>query len=707
MAVASQYEIPKYGSDGSTLHGWLMEARQEGEAWLKTQKPATNWPAAVALMEEGDAAEDSPVSNTTYPKAKRIARELVASLASFRHAGEYKVLWDNSLYDTAHLLTDLDVNWEITTQPGEAHRQVLQNAVVKGTGYWYEEWDANFWGPNKGDIRLSSIDPEDVTFVQLPRDRDIQRAYMVIIRYELPINLAKRIYSRINAAFAASLVPDQDSPSWLQKGLQKVQQFISPALRVAGRTRQNNAGSFPTVNIYHGYTMDGSVNEGLEPVTMGAYKTNWSYVVPCRGGEHATGIVNPATGAEWTRPAKWEDCLLFPLRRLTIWSNTGTAYDGSSPWWHGDVPLARTWFNDWPWQALGGSLVSDIRTMEQGIVSLMRGMEDSAAARLDPPALYDDGLVSRSWAENVNPRMAGVRAAAPLQSGMPIQYPVPPEYYNVPAFIPQFIEAQENRMDYITGARDLVAMAKAKQVPGADTLEKLLEMAGPIQQDLIRANEKPLTQLGEWRKAYYFQFFNAARVLRTRGPDDFDPQEWNYGPDRIQEIRDHGTYQFTSEMLTGKNLGETPNIRQKNLLKRMSEFRYEVTESGINEQHRMTTKLFYLQLMKEGFPISWWTFARIARIPNFGPPPNGTNNEMERWVAQQEMKIDLQVELQKEMMMEMGGAQMGAGANGGPPGDIPPVPDLDGPGRGRPQSYRTAPRMYTKDKGTRSGVTTA
>ncbi len=158
-------------------------------------------------------------------------------------------------------------------------------------------------------------------------------------------------------------------------------------------------------------------------------------------------------------------------------------------------------------------------------------------------------------------------------------------------------------------------------------------------------------------------------------------------------------------MLTGGSQG-TPQEMNKKLKKLISDFRYEVSQSGLNEIHRMTTKLFYLQLMKEGFPISWWTFAKIARIPNFGPPPFGTNTEMERWVAQQEMKIELQGKLQKEMQ-EMQGGPPGGGGQQGPPGEVPGVPNLDQKAKGRPQTYRNAPRMVQKDHGTRSTITTA
>lgn len=741
MAPTKSYTIPSYGSSVGELHGWLLEAQQEGAGWLAAQRPSRNWEAAVNLL-SGDMGgpDSSEMSNTTYPKAKRIFRELVASLASFQHEGEFKVLWDNAYYDQAHLLTDLDRNWFITTKANIAHRQAIQTALAKGTAYLVEEWDPMFWGPTKGDIVLRAFDPADVSFVQMPRDNNIQKAYMVILRYELPINLAKRMYRRINPGFAQSLQPDQQAPSWIQKGLDAVQQFISPALRVAGRTRQTAGGSFPTVNIYHAYTLDDSINLSPEPVTLGAFQTNWSYEVPFLGQPLPTGFTD-ADGTKLTRPALEKDCRLFPLRRLSIWSSTGVAYDGSSPWWHGETPVARLSFNDLPWEALGGSAITDVKSMEQGIVSLMRATEDSAAARLDPPVLYDDTVVSESWAQAFNPRLAGVRAKAPIMSGgSPILLPVPPGQYDVPQWIFQFIDNQEARMDYLTGVKDVAAIAKARQIPGADTLEKLLEMAGPIVQDMIRALEMPLQELGEWRKALFFQFYNGTRIIQTVGPDDYDPKEWNYLPDALKEkvlanfshlpqpqqeqAAQFGQFQFQPEMLGGTE--GTAESRMQQVFKLISQFRYEVTESGVNELNRMTTKLFYLQLMKEGFPISWWTFAKIARVPNFGPPPAGTNTEFERWVAQQHIKIELQGELQKEQAVAqaeaqsaiqgvMGGGVPGGGAPGGGGGDVQsageakPIPEpgqMGGHG-GRPQSYEAPPRMVQKDHGTRTTITTA
>lgn len=717
--MGSQYEAPPYGSSADHLLGWFLEAQQDGAAWLANQPGAKGWEQAMLTMTGPGSPGPANMSNLQYPKVKRQAKEMVDSLSSFRHEGEFKVLWDNSLYDTAHLLTQLDRHWYKSRMVNLAQRSALQYAVNLGTAYLYETWDPVAWGPDKGDIKLDAISPADVTFVQMPKDNDIQKAYVVLIRQEMPINLAKRLWMRTNPAFAASLTPDREQPSnsWVQRGLAKVQQFVSPALRAAGRTGQNDQMQSPTVDIYTAYTMDGSINLSPDAIRMGVYGTNWSYLVPSLGSPKGTGHINPQTGEEFTVPNKESDCLMFPLRRMTIFSATGIGYDGSSPWWHGEVPLARLWFNDVPWTGLGGSITADVQSLETGIVETLRLMEDSVAARLDPPAIVDD-IMATSWGDQINPRKAGVRARAPLsQIPAPIIYPFPPENYNVPPWIPAFVSEQEGRMDYITGVRDLVAMAKAKQIPGSDTLEKLMEMAGPIVQGMVRAMEEPLTQLGTWRKAYYFQFYNEARIINTVGPEDgaeqlaytqflsprlmellFTKKQLTLNGEPVERFEPKSSFQFTPGLMLPPGM---PIGQQKEKLKRLiTEFTYEVTESGINEINRMTTKLFYLQLMKEGFPISSWTFARIARIPNFGPPPEGTNTEYERWVAEQRIKIELQASLQEEM----NALNPMAAAGGGPP--APPGGGNGGAG-GRPQSYEESPRIVSKDGGARSTITTA
>jgi hypothetical protein len=266
-----------------------------------------------------------------------------------------------------------------------------------------------------------------------------------------------------------------------------------------------------------------------------------------------------------------------------------------------------------------------------------------------------------------------------------VDFPVPPEHYNIPSYIPEYLAESERRIDYITGVQDLSAIAKAQQIPGADTLEKLLEMAGPIVQDMIRAVEEPLTFLGELRKGYYFQFYTYPRILQLTN--------------RLGESAD---YDYMPDLLIPAIRGENLKTRNDRAKLYLHDFYYAVTQSGINELNRMTAKLFYLQLQKLGFPISWWSIAKVSQIPNFGPEPEGTNNELERYVAQQRIMAELAQDQ---------AAAMGAMAPDRTPqaGELPSggAQGAGGENRGRPQSLQQAPKLESKDGGTRSTVTTS
>ena len=659
--ATSDYEIPPFGTTGDRLLGWLLEAVSEGDSWLSTQRPAIEWEKVLDLLGPSNPSDDvKGISNTGYNRVERNARDIVSSLSNFRHDGEYKPRFDTKLYEQAHVLTKLDRNWYTETHAHTQYRSNIQNAVVFGTGYLYEDWDKEYWGTH-GDIRLQAIGPQDVTFLQLPRDHDIQKAYAVIIRDEMPLNLAKATYENI----ASNLSADRDKPGWLLKGLQALQRIMggSPLLRVAGQSRQNQTGSFPTVDIFHMYIVDRSINRAPTAITMGAPGTNWSYTVPALGDMLPTGIINPATGSEFTRPAEEADCRLFPLRRYAVFSRTAVSSDNSSPWWHGAVPLARTRFNDWAWNALGKSLLSDTRTMQDGVIALMRYIEDTAACSLDPPTLVDDQVAGEGFSKTFRLRKAGAKAYVSLQLGDIMKPALTPEYYKIQPQIFEWLKQQEGRIDHQMGTPDLVAIAKAKQVPGEGTLEKILEMAGPLVQDMMRSCEVPLHELGEWRKALYFQFYTRARIIQTVG-DDEKAEDFEYTPD----------------LLVQPIPGESIQSRQERTRLYLHQFKYHLTESGVNEMHRLVNRLAMLQLIKVGVPIDWWTIAKAWRIPNFGEEPEGTRTVMQRWIAQQH--------LVRELAEEMGGGQPGKGA-------------------GRPPTNQRPPQLVGKDGGSRQTVKTS
>lgn len=104
--------------------------------------------------------------------------------------------------------------------------------------------------------------------------------------------------------------------------------------------------------------------------------------------------------------------------------------------------------------------------------------------------------------------------------------------------------------------------------------------------------------------------------------------------------------------------------------------------------------MIFLQLWRDGrFPLDPYTLAEVLDVPNFGPPPSGTKNVIERWKAFQIESAAVMAEVQKLIQSEMQGGDMfsqlkniiGQAGNGniGRPPSGQQLPKLEGRPDGR------------------------
>jgi len=708
--MASQFLVPSLSSQEDVLLGWLQEAVREGETFIRNQTAATDFQKAKDIIAGISQNKiNKSLSNININMEKRLIRDIVATMSNLRPLWGYST--DNEeLEDNSVVLNKLLMSWYQTTFADRKIKKALQYAGAFGTAFIGPDWKSDFWTRGRGDIVLKVWSPENVLPIQLPEDHDVQRAYGVTLKEEVPINLARATFPTM----ANKIVPDRQSPSGLKKGIGKLSSFLSPVLNRFGvdqKSRKSLDTVFPTVDIYQTYIMDLSVNEGPDVMCMGEPGTNWYYEVPVLGSMIPDGT-NTA-GETLFRKATVEDAMIYPFRRLITWCNSGILRDGPSFWWHGKVPIVKLCMDIWAWEFLGYSMTRDLDSIQQSSNSLRRAMDDSAGARLRPALMFDDKSMSQSLVESVDTRVPGQAVGVDFSAGeRPMRPLLEAAYYDTPAWIPEMLNSNDEFMKYLSGVNDFSAIAKARQLPSSDTVEKIMEMAGPLVTDISREMEAALGELGEMLKCMFFQFYTAERRLQILGPDGITEQDNEY----------FKPASLVPSHLPNENRAAPPKSSNRERAKKyMDSFFFKITPNSLHQITQLTRKLLYIQLQKAGIPIDPWTMAEVMDLPNFGPPPEGTKNIMERWTAWERIKGELsahiaanaqEIQAASQLKSAIGaqGVVQALGSGGGNPGGggLPQPshsPALGDNPPGRPSGFSGSPELKQKDGGTRSTIT--
>jgi hypothetical protein len=227
------------------------------------------------------------------------------------------------------------------------------------------------------------------------------------------------------------------------------------------------------------------------------------------------------------------------------------------------------------------------------------------------------------------------------------------------------------------------ALARARQLPSADTLEKFFEAMGPIVQDRSRNAEKSLRALGEMVKCMFFQFYNSHRIIGQLGEQGVVDETFDYNPESL---------------IPAPIVGEKPWQHMARIRHHCNNFRFHVTPNSLHQITQMSRQLILLQLQKSGFPLDPWTIGKAFDLPDLGPEPKGTKNIIERWVAWTRMRGEIQTEIAVAAQSQMEGAQANQQMKAAAEHLAPPQP------QGRPSSGQAMPQMKQKDGGTRTTV---
>jgi len=684
-----EWQVPSASSPEDKIIGWVNEATEEGLAWCKNQRGYPDWNRALNILagrEDLSMTETNYRSKVSTNRLKRNTREITSTLAKLRPLWGYYS--DNRAFsDKAELFNKIVRFWYLKQAVDRSVKESLDYAAATGKGWLRPVYRRTMYGTGKGDIYLKTYGAPSVLPVQLPQNNDWQEAYAVTIMEEMPVAMAHGMFPQ----HQHRLRPVTNRYWYMNDGVRKavVGNWMARAFGKIRRTSDETALSDLLVPIRYTYILDlainttGSVNpkNGIE-IPMGEMGSSWAYKVPYVGQQIAVG--KDPNGATLYRTADENDARLYPYRRLIISTDQVKLYDGPAFDWHGMFPAISFSLDPWPWEPLGFSLVRDGYDLQNAINELARGNMDKARGQLNLSLAYDINATSQREAERFDPMQPRGRIGYDGQAieGAPFQPVIPPEVLKIEPESIALWEKFENTMDTQHAIHDVAALAKLRAVGSMDDIEKIMEANGPIVEDMSRAMEAPMRDLGVMVKYDIMQYYTTPRVMRIVGDEG------------LEEFMDYDPASLIPSHLPGESPEAPSNASPAQRARHLADnLEFYIMPNTLHEIHQMTMKLGLIQLRKAGIMIDSQTIAEAWNVPNWGKLDG--NTVLERWQSEQQMQLEQAAKLQ------MIGAELGLG---GPPGAAAPAQGKHNP-EGRPPSGQAAPRLVSKDSGARSTIT--
>ena len=679
----TQWQVPRFETTPSTRVGWVEEQIQEGEGFLEGQLCYRNLGQNMRIFDA--IFRDKSRSTLVTNELGYDIRKFCETLSEVREIAGYGS--DITAYKQfAEMLTKVSKAVYLESDFPTQIRKVLQYASVTGIGYLWPKVRADEYGYGERAMVFDALGLLDVIPVQIPKSNDVQDAYAVTVYDYMPIAEAHGRFPLFQSELQT--VGPRSYKTQVQ----------AKRLDYAERYRYGDQGrSFGNLytEIRYTFIRDLRINNTGYELPMGDEGTTWYYKVPFVGQAIFGGMRN---GQPFMRPAKVEDCRVYPNLRLII-SSAGLnrpMYDGPAFDWDGKMPVIQYVVDDVPWEPLGRSLVGNVGSIETTTRKIERKIDQVITATLNPPIGYDHTATGGPKIEHFDIFEEDIRYGV---DGKPkdILQSILPEGVRVESSHFTFLKYLKDCKQSQLGLTDLGNLQNMKMNIANDTADKMLESIGPIGKGMAARVEKANKAVGYRMKFLILQWFNVKRIMEYVGAENVAREVFDFNPDDL--VPSH----MPDELVDG-NFPDTPSRYDQ--LARAKWFARQIrlisVPSTLLKVTQMQRQMLMLQLKRGGAPISWSTVMKNLDIPNYGEVPG--NTEHEKWfneeIETQKLKILAAAAAQqfmKQMGVEAPGGDEGGKKGGGGGGK-------GGGGQhagGRPSSGQKAPQL--KQKGAKGG----
>ena len=672
------WQAPPRESGGSFLKGWFDELTQQGDAWVQAQPGIANLTNDIQLLMGTGQERDMP-SNLLQPDIRSFVETItdlrqIATMGSKAEQNKKTVALYNDIFKF--------VFWDSLYVPNT--RKALQWAIM-GRGYKWQKFSRPWHGIGPARIKFEALGPREFLPDQLPHDNCIDDGYAGTIVF--PMGLAEAharfprfqqwltpisSYSKLGIGSANQLRRWEfydrfrfgGQSDWIEKYVEVRYHFVHD-LRVntTGYTQPMGYAIRPNGEMLRG--PDG------KPID-----TPWSYDVPTVGD--LIVWTDADTGLPRSRKAEPKDCVMYPKMRLVITSPSCPVpmYDDTAFDRHGMIPVTQHDTNDYPWAAVGYSLVSGVRGLEINRRDRLSEINAVQAIRKDPPLGTDVSTgVSRTQMDKLDLLHAqGVRVGG---KGDPSQWTrslLPESMVNEEIDL-KIAEMDGSAIKAALGLSDIASLREVKGNMSDQSFDKFVENLGPVAKGIALnqwiANSKDANML----KYNVAQYFTVEMIMDMIGPEGVGLETFDNDPNSL--VPSH---------LPGEDRANPSKMNRQQRAEWFCErLRVINTPAQLLNVTHLQERMLQMYLIQQKIPIDLETTMEKIGVPDY-------QVRHERWKEEQladaEWKIDVEAALAHKTKS--------LGLN-------PPEPQGPGQGQGGGRKQTGKKGMQPSQKGSQSG----
>jgi len=633
------WQCPVFEAEDSTKLGFLKRCIGQGISWQQDNCNSTDMQRAMDILSGKSGSKASAKwSKFTTGDLKRGILEIVETLSDIRPYWGYQT--DNkSFKNYSDMLSKVAKAVYLDGFIDRSIKDALQYAAVSGAGFIYPFYSRSMYGAGDGEFVFTALGQPDVLPIQLGRDKNYQKAYIVTL--VIPMGVAEA-HSRF-PDYQAHIKPFAEKRYGRVKGADAERAYDQNRWRMHkldGKLEQ-------WTDIYYTYVLDlrvnrGEVDEKGKPILdkdgnpqgkeldMGDVGTSWHYKVPYLGQK----ITRFRDGQMKEIEATEDDCRVYPYRRLLIHCQNALMYDGPAFDWHGMVPLVPFYLDEWAWEPTGYSLFNGTANTQDAIDDLVRSVYRVAMARALPGKVYNidittgdkGGKLTSRQAEGLDPLSPGVTWGIDGDIKEAVLRPPMPEWcYNVPEWVMKVVEFMQASILRQLGHDQIKALEKLRG--NISDPEKLLDAEGPTVLGTSRTMERSFRDFGNMVKFLIIQYMTVPQVMQIVGADGVAPEVFDYSPEMV--IPSHMPGEPTTRM--GADGHPVPLESSVSVFERAKTFaknlKMFITPHSMHYIAQAKQRLDLLALLGKGVPVDPETIANQFDLPNWGTIAGATIQE--------------------------------------------------------------------------------